>query len=34
VITSANALTDLSRELDGVLSHFRTEPEPAVEAER
>jgi methyl-accepting chemotaxis protein len=34
VIASANSLTELSRELDGVLSHFRTESDPVVEAKR
>jgi methyl-accepting chemotaxis protein len=34
VITSAKSLTELSRELDGVLSHFQTESDSAVEAER
>jgi methyl-accepting chemotaxis protein len=34
VITSANSLTELARDLDGVLSHFRTESDPSVEARR
>jgi methyl-accepting chemotaxis protein len=34
VVASANSLTELSRELDGVLSTFRTESDPVVEAER
>ena len=34
VIASANSLTELSRELDSVLSHFRTESNPVAEAER
>ncbi len=34
VIASANSLTVLSRELDGVLSHFQTEADPGVEAKQ